>query len=75
MRETSENTHNISTGKTEMFRSFYDRRRSTVGNRLLLKLLHTHSDKKPAVFIIIIFFFLFFFTQREYVEDVNMFLE
>ena len=58
-----------------MFRSFYDRRRSTVGNRLLLKLLHTHSDKKPAVFIIIIFFFLFFFTQREYVEDVNMFLE
>ena len=58
-----------------MFRSFYDRRRSTVGNRLLLKLLHTHSDKKPAVFIIIIIFFLFFFTQREYVEDVNMFLE
>ena len=58
-----------------MFRSFYDRRRSTVGNRLLLKLLHTHSDKKPAVFIIIIIIFLFFFTQREYVEDVNMFLE
>ena len=58
-----------------MFRSFYDRRRSTVGNRLLLKLLHTHSDKKPAVFIIIIILFFFFFTQREYVEDVNMFLE
>ena len=61
-----------------MFRSFYDRRRSTVGNPLLLKLLHTHSDKKPAVFIIIIiiiFFFFFFFTQREYVEDVNMLLE
>ena len=66
-----------------MFRSFYDRRRSTVGNRLLLKLLHTHSDKKPAVFIIIIiiiiiiilFYYYFFFTQREYDEDVNMFLE
>ena len=48
-----------------MFRSFYDRRRSTVGNGLLLKLLHTHSDKKPAAFS-----FLFFFLLK--VNTLNM---
>ena len=48
-----------------MFRSFYDRRRSTVDNGLLLKLLHTHSDKKPAAFS-----FLFFFLLK--VNTLNM---
>ena len=55
-----------------MFRSFYDRRRSTVGNPLLLKLLHTHSDKKPAVFIIIIIFFFFFFFFLLNVNTLKM---